>query len=155
MEIYQKSYSPACHLSTQCLRHMSKLWRYSVASFLRHFNKSKLWLILHKQATCYPYNTSRFAYDPCSHMWIKIPRPPIKYNLSLKSSHSNFLHMLASMNLSFSFDPLYISWCHVDLHLCGGQTQPWHILIRLYSKSMSIDLGQINFRSKALNRMLK
>ncbi|XP_022889369.1 F-box/kelch-repeat protein At1g23390-like [Olea europaea var. sylvestris] len=94
--------------------HVSKSWGYAVTSSLSHFNKPKPWLILHKQATRYPYTTSRYAYDPRSHMWIKISQPSIKYNLALKSSNSNFLYMLSSTKLSFSFDPLNISWSHVD-----------------------------------------
>ncbi|CAI9767926.1 unnamed protein product [Fraxinus pennsylvanica] len=94
--------------------HVSKSWRYAVVSSLRHFNKTKPWLILHKQATRFPYTTSMHAYDPRSHMWIKISQPSIKYNSALKSSHSNFLYMLSSTKFSFSFDPMNISWSHVD-----------------------------------------
>ncbi|CAA3014215.1 F-box/kelch-repeat protein At1g23390-like [Olea europaea var. sylvestris] len=91
-----------------------KSWCCMVKSSLRHLKKPKPWLILHSQATRHPYNISMHAYDPRSHVWMKMVRlSSIKGMSSLKSSHSNFIYNLSSLKLSFSFDPLNLTWSHV------------------------------------------
>ncbi|KAI3452707.1 hypothetical protein Pfo_009371 [Paulownia fortunei] len=93
---------------------VSKWWCHAVSSSLHHHNPPKPWLILHTQATRFPYATTAHAYDPRSNIWIKICRPLIKYISALKSSHSNFLYMLSPSKFSFSLDPLNSDWCSVN-----------------------------------------
>lgn len=90
-----------------------KSWCCAVKSSLRYLNKPKPWLVLHSQATSHPYNISMHAYDPRSHVWMKMVGPSIKCMSNLKSSHSNFIYDLSSLKLSYSFDPLNLTWSHV------------------------------------------
>lgn len=94
--------------------HVSKSWNQAVHSSLGSRNRPKPWLLRHSQGTRSPYATSACAYDPRSHLWIKISQPSIKNISTLKSSHSNFLYMLSPSKLSFSLDPLNLTWHHVD-----------------------------------------
>ncbi|KAK6116527.1 hypothetical protein DH2020_049732 [Rehmannia glutinosa] len=94
--------------------HVSNWWRDAVSSSLRHHNPPKPWLILHTQATRFPYPTTAHAYDPRSDIWIEISKPSIEYISALRSSHSNFLYMLSPSKFSFSSDPLSSDWCTVD-----------------------------------------
>ncbi|XAR48086.1 hypothetical protein NMG60_11030797 [Bertholletia excelsa] len=93
--------------------HVSATWRRAVFSSLRHLNRPKTWLIVHTQATRSPYTTTTHAYDHRSDLWIEIGQPPIKYVSALRFSHSNLLYMLSPARLSFSFDPLHLTWHHV------------------------------------------
>ncbi|CAI9775379.1 unnamed protein product [Fraxinus pennsylvanica] len=90
-----------------------KSWCCAVKSSLRYLNKPKPWLMLHSQDTRHPYNISMHAYDTRSHVWMKMVRPSIKCMSNLKSSHSNFIYDLSSLKLSYSFDPLNLTWSHV------------------------------------------
>ncbi|KAH6763219.1 hypothetical protein C2S52_020652 [Perilla frutescens var. hirtella] len=94
--------------------HVSKRWRGSVSSSLRHNNPPKPWLLLHTQSTRSPHATVSYAYDPRSNVWITIRRPSIEYVSSLRSSAANFLYMLSPSSFSFSLDPLHSDWCAVD-----------------------------------------
>ncbi|KAK4376891.1 hypothetical protein RND71_003187 [Anisodus tanguticus] len=93
---------------------VSKSWSRAITSSLQCFNKPKPWLIIHTQCTRSPYDISVHAYDPRSHVWIEISQPSIKYVSALRSSHSNLLYMLSPSKLSFSFDPMNLTWHHVD-----------------------------------------
>uniref|UniRef100_A0A5B7BR17 F-box domain-containing protein n=1 Tax=Davidia involucrata TaxID=16924 RepID=A0A5B7BR17_DAVIN len=97
--------------------HVSKAWQRAVFSSLQNFNTLKPWLIVHTQSSRSPYATTTHAYDPRSHVWIEIKQPPIKYVSALRSSHSNLLYMLSPSKLSFSFDPLHLTWHHADAPL--------------------------------------
>ncbi|THF98910.1 F-box/kelch-repeat protein At1g23390 [Camellia sinensis] len=95
--------------------HVCKSWKRAVFSSLRHLNKPKPWLIAHTHTTSH-------AFDPRSHVWIEIKQqqPPIKQQQqisTLRSSHSNLLYMLSPSKLSFSFDPLHLTWHHTDAPL--------------------------------------
>ncbi|XP_059316284.1 F-box/kelch-repeat protein At1g23390 [Lycium ferocissimum] len=94
--------------------YVSKSWSRAITTSLQCFNKAKPWLIIHTQCTRSPYDISVRAYDPRSHVWIEISQPSIKYVSALRSSHSNLLYMLSPSKLSFSFDPMNITWHHVD-----------------------------------------
>ncbi|KAA8533164.1 hypothetical protein F0562_033303 [Nyssa sinensis] len=96
---------------------VSKAWKRAVFSSLRNFNRLKPWLIVHTQSSRSPYATTTHAYDPRSHVWVEIRQPPIRYVSALRSSHSNLLYMLSPSKLSFSFDPLHLTWHHVDAPL--------------------------------------
>ncbi|XP_059656165.1 F-box/kelch-repeat protein At1g23390 [Cornus florida] len=94
--------------------HVSRAWNHAVSSSLRNFIMLKPWLVVHTQSTRSPYLTTAHAYDPRSHVWIEFRQPPIKYVSTLRSSHSNLLYMLSPSKLSFSFDPLHLTWHHAD-----------------------------------------
>ncbi|KAK6930996.1 F-box domain [Dillenia turbinata] len=102
------SYVPLIHLVPAS--GVSKTWKTAVYSSLKHARKEKNWLIVHAQGTRYPHSTSKHAYDPRSHVWIKIEKPLIESISTLRSSHSNLLYMLSPRKLSFSLDPLYLTW---------------------------------------------
>ncbi|XP_057486389.1 F-box/kelch-repeat protein At1g23390-like [Actinidia eriantha] len=87
--------------------HVSTAWKRAVVSSLRHFNKPKPWLIVHSRATMH-------AYDPRSHVWVEIKQPSINHVSTVRSSHSNFLYALSPSKLSFSLDPLHLTWHHGD-----------------------------------------
>lgn len=89
---------------------VSRSWRAAVSSSLR---RPRPWLILHTQSTRSLFNTTSYAYDPRSDIWIEISHPPIDYIPDLKSSHSNFVYMLSLSQFSFSFDPLNFKWYNV------------------------------------------
>ncbi|KAL3501166.1 hypothetical protein ACH5RR_035615 [Cinchona calisaya] len=97
--------------------HVSKLWNQAVYSSLHSHNPVKPWLLRHSQATRSPYATSTHAYDPRSHVWMKVSQPSIKYISTLKSSQPNFVYMLSPLKLSFSLDQLNLTWHHVDAPL--------------------------------------
>lgn len=97
---------PASHVSTS--------WNRAVFSSLRHLNKLKPWLLVHTQRTRSPHLTTTHAYDPRSNIWIRINQPSIEHVAALRSSHSTLLYMLAPSKLSFSLDPLNLTWHHVD-----------------------------------------
>ncbi|KAI5679222.1 hypothetical protein M9H77_10172 [Catharanthus roseus] len=96
--------------------HVSKAWRTAVYSSLHSLNPPKPWLFFHRQTTRSSHDTVTFAYDPRSCMWIQIFHS-FKYVSTLKSSNSNFLYDLSPSKLSFSFDPLKLTWYHVDAPL--------------------------------------
>ncbi|KVI05656.1 F-box/kelch-repeat protein At1g23390 [Cynara cardunculus var. scolymus] len=104
------SHLPLIHLVQASL--VSKTW-YKVISFiLLKYQKSKPWLILHTQYSRSPYLTTTEAYDPASNLWIEIHQPSIDYVSPLRSSQLNLLYMLSPSKLSFSFDPLHLTWHH-------------------------------------------
>ncbi|KAK9276850.1 hypothetical protein L1049_006387 [Liquidambar formosana] len=103
---------PLIHLVPAC--HVCKAWERAVFSSLRWLNSLKPWLIIHTQTTRSPYVTTAHAYDPRSHVWIEINRPPIMNASPLRSSHSTLLYALSPSKFSFSFDPLHLTWHHAD-----------------------------------------
>lgn len=98
--------------------HVSKSWKSAVFSSLHQStattnNKLNQWLIVHKQRVRSPYHTTTHAYDPRSHVWIEITPPPSIGHVSiLHSSHSTLLYSLSPSSLSFSSDPLHLTWHH-------------------------------------------
>lgn len=104
------SHLPLIHLVPASLA--SKSWYKVVSSILLKCQKSQPWLILHTQSSRSPYLTTMEAYDPASNLWIEIHQPPIDYVFALRSSQSNLLYMLSPSKLSFSFDPLHLTWHH-------------------------------------------
>ncbi|WCJ38479.1 Kelch repeat-containing F-box family protein [Euphorbia peplus] len=97
---------PAVHVSTS--------WKRGVLTSLRHLNKPKPWLFLHSQSTRSPYSLSLHAFDPRSHIWIRIiHNRPIKSISPLRSSHSNLIYMFSPSKFSFSSDPLHPTWHHI------------------------------------------
>ncbi|KAJ8773830.1 hypothetical protein K2173_008293 [Erythroxylum novogranatense] len=106
------TYVPLIYLVPAC--HVSKQWSRAVSTSLRHQNPIKPWLLLHIQRTRHPYSTASYAYDPRSRIWVQIHQPPIKYVYALRSSHLTLLYMLSPSKFLFSFDPLHLTWHHVD-----------------------------------------
>ncbi|KAK9076178.1 hypothetical protein SSX86_004511 [Deinandra increscens subsp. villosa] len=104
------SHVPLIHLIP--VSQVSKSWTAGVSSAVRTSTTAKPWLILHTQGYTPPHRTTTHAYDPESNSWIEIRSPSIDYVSSLRSSHSNLLYMISSRNLSFSFDPLHLTWHH-------------------------------------------
>ncbi|GFZ00068.1 Kelch repeat-containing F-box family protein [Actinidia rufa] len=103
------SHVPIIDLAPAAL--VSRAWKRAVVSSLRHFNKPKPWFIVRTSATTH-------AYDPRSHVWIEITQPSINYVSTVRSSHANFLYALSPSKLSFSFDPLHLTWHHADAPTC-------------------------------------
>ncbi|KAK0573305.1 hypothetical protein LWI29_006135 [Acer saccharum] len=103
--------------------HVSKAWNRAVFSSLRHFNKVKPWLMVHTQRKRPPHVKTTLAYDPRSRVWIEIRQPPVGHVSELRSSHSTLLYMLSPTRLSFSSDPLNLTWHHVDVPL-SWRTDP-------------------------------
>lgn len=93
---------------------VSRSWERAVSSSLRHLNPVRPWLLVHSQSSRPPYPISTRAFDPRSGVWLDICLPqPAKYASTLRSSsHSNLLFMLSPSKLSFSSDPLRLTWHH-------------------------------------------
>ncbi|KAI3694189.1 hypothetical protein L1987_77150 [Smallanthus sonchifolius] len=104
------SHVPLIHLIPAS--HVSKSWTATVSSAFRTSTNAKPWLILHTQSYRHPYPTTTHAYDPESNSWIQIRSPAIDYVSTLRSSHSNLLYMISPSKLSFSSDPLHLTWHH-------------------------------------------
>ncbi|KAK3223394.1 hypothetical protein Dsin_010419 [Dipteronia sinensis] len=103
--------------------HVSKAWNRAVFSSLCHLNKVKPWLMVHAQKKRPPHVKSTLAYDPRSRVWIEIKQPPVSHVSVLRSSNSTLLYMLSPTRLSFSSDPLHLTWHHVDVPL-SWRTDP-------------------------------
>ncbi|XP_059447826.1 F-box/kelch-repeat protein At1g23390-like [Corylus avellana] len=109
------SHVPLIDLAPSC--HVSKTWERAVTSSLRHLNPTKPWLVVHTQSTRSPYATTMHAYDPRSSVWVEIQQPSINYVSALRSSHSTLLYMLSPFKISFSVDPLNLTWHRADASL--------------------------------------
>ncbi|KAK4357517.1 hypothetical protein RND71_023127 [Anisodus tanguticus] len=125
---------------------VSKSWSRAITSSLLCFNKPKPWLIIHTQSTRSLDNISVHAYDPRSNVWIEISQPSIKYVSALRSSHSNLLYMLSPSKLSFSFDPMNLTWHHVDAPRVW-RTDP---IVALIGDSVIIAGGTCDFEDDPL-----
>ncbi|KAK8482933.1 hypothetical protein V6N11_080154 [Hibiscus sabdariffa] len=101
---------PACFVSKQ--------WNAAVFSSLRRFNNPKPWLLLHTQSIRRPQTTAAFAYDPRSHLWLrinrKLPHEHVSAALRCSSSSAAILYVLNPSEFSFSIDPLHLTWHHVN-----------------------------------------
>ncbi|KAJ4827808.1 hypothetical protein Tsubulata_026141 [Turnera subulata] len=109
------TYLPLIHLVPTS--QVSKSWNRAVSTSIR-VNRIKPWLFLHTQKTRPPYSTTTttHAFDPRSHLWIKITRPtppPPPHTSPLRSSHSTLLYMLSPFKFSFSTE-LHAAWHTVD-----------------------------------------
>lgn len=96
--------------------HVSRSWNHVVFSSLRHVNKTKPWLLLHTQLqrTMAPYLTTTHTYNTHSHMQIEIRNNRISsFDFLLRSSHSTLLYTFSTSKF-FSFDPLHLTWHHMD-----------------------------------------
>ncbi|XP_030513272.2 F-box/kelch-repeat protein At1g23390-like [Rhodamnia argentea] len=93
---------------------VSRSWKRAVSSSLRHLNPIRPWLLVHSQSTRTPYAISTRAFDPRSSVWLDISLPqPAKHASTLRSSSSsNLLFILSPSKLSFSSDPLHLTWRH-------------------------------------------
>ncbi|KAL3751758.1 hypothetical protein ACJRO7_012570 [Eucalyptus globulus] len=96
---------------------VSRSWKRAVSSSLRHLSPAKPWLLVHSQSTRPPYPISTRAFDPRSSAWLdlRLPQPakhPSTLRSSSSSSRSNLLFILSPSRLSFSSDPLHLSWRH-------------------------------------------
>ncbi|KAH7859092.1 hypothetical protein Vadar_031495 [Vaccinium darrowii] len=100
--------------------HVSKAWRRAVISSPPLLNRLEPWLLLHHtRNNTTATATTTHAYDSRSHLWIetKLHPPSVDCNSNttvLRSSHSNLLYTLSPSKLSFSFDPLHLTWHHAD-----------------------------------------
>lgn len=88
---------------------VSKSWRRAVTSSPSLLHCLEPWLLLHSTTT---QTTS--AYDPRASVWIVTePRRPLGPTAALlQSSHPNLLYALSPSRLSFSVDPLHLTWRH-------------------------------------------
>ncbi|CAM8876745.1 unnamed protein product [Rhodiola kirilowii] len=97
--------------------HVSRAWRRSVYSSLRHFNRPKPWLVVRRQSRRPSLSTTTYVYDPRSNLWME----EINHNQaltpssgsSMRSSHSGLVYALSPAKLSFSFDAIGLNWIHV------------------------------------------
>ncbi|PWA71927.1 F-box domain, cyclin-like protein [Artemisia annua] len=106
------SHVPLIHLIPAS--HVSKTWSTTVTTTTKTITTTtKPWLIIHTQTSRHPYPTQTHIYDPDSSSWIQIIQPSIKYISSLRSSHSNLLYMISPSHLSFSSDPMHVTWHHL------------------------------------------
>ncbi|XP_052184453.1 F-box/kelch-repeat protein At1g23390 [Diospyros lotus] len=94
--------------------HVSKAWMRAVFSSLRHFNAPKPWVIVHAQGSRTPNRVTARAYDPRSDVWFEVQPPAIEHVSAVRSSSSNILYALSPATLSFSVDPLRLTWHQAD-----------------------------------------
>ncbi|KAK7309704.1 hypothetical protein RJT34_06646 [Clitoria ternatea] len=106
------SHVPLIHLVPAC--HVSKTWKRAVSSSLAHVRPIKPWLLILNQTT-----RALHAYDPRSHVWLRIKHHPFITNTrqqqppsALRSSHSTLLYTLTPAEFSFSTDALHLDWHH-------------------------------------------
>ena len=100
-----------------CASQVSKSWECAVLSSLLHLSKVRPWLVIHTQCRRSLQKKTTTAYDPRSDAWIEIsqPQPTTTGFISvLQSSSSGLLYELSSDKLSFSVDPLHLTWHHVS-----------------------------------------
>lgn len=108
---------PLIDLVSAC--RVSKSWQRAVWSSLLHFNKVKPWLVIHTQCRRSLVEKTTQAYDPRSNMWIEITRstptsPSTSSHVSThRSSGCNLLYHLSLNGLSYSTDPLHLTWHHI------------------------------------------
>ncbi|KAL3714962.1 hypothetical protein ACJRO7_006811 [Eucalyptus globulus] len=97
---------------------VSRSWRDAVFFCLRHLRWRRPWLLIYCQSIPPPHTVSVRAYDPRSRVWMDLEEGP--YGLSailrawpllLLSSHSALLYR---RRLSFSSDPLHLTWHHAS-----------------------------------------
>ncbi|KAI3435201.1 F-box domain-containing protein [Psidium guajava] len=99
---------------------VSRSWSLAVSSSLSHFRKPKPWLLVHYQSTRSPHVVSTRAYDPRSRVWMDLEvgpdrrQPAATLASALRSSHSTLLYGLSPARLSFSSDPLHLTWRHAS-----------------------------------------
>ncbi|GAB2297393.1 hypothetical protein Dimus_031499 [Dionaea muscipula] len=108
------SHVPLIDLVPACL--VSRSWNDAVSSSLDHLNPLKPWLLIHTQSLI-STSSSTHAYDPRSRTWLRIhhPQSPIPHAVSqLRSSNSDFLYAISPTKLSYSTDPLHLTWRQVD-----------------------------------------
>lgn len=92
--------------------HVSDSWKRAISSSLRYVNSPKPWLLLHSQTIRSPYTTTTRAYDPRSDVWVEVSVKHVSSSSALRAPHSGLLYMLSPSQLSFSTDPLHLTWNH-------------------------------------------
>lgn len=100
--------------------HVSSSWRRAVASSLQNLNAAKPWFVVHHQGRRSNCPTTIHTYDPRSGLWMEVVDarwPPVKLDSAIRSSNSALLYALCPSRLSFSFDPLNLTWHHVSAPL--------------------------------------
>ncbi|GAB2280487.1 hypothetical protein Dimus_015113 [Dionaea muscipula] len=109
------SHVPLIDLVPACL--VSKSWNDAVSSSLSLLNPIKPWLLIHTHSLLSPSSSSSstHAFDPRSRSWVRINHrhQSIPCSSDLISS-SDFLYALTPSKLSFSTDPLHLTWRNVD-----------------------------------------
>lgn len=96
-----------------CVSRVSKSWECAVLSSLSHISKIKHWLVIHTQCRRSLKKKTTFAYDPRSNIWIEISLPQstaTRFISVVQSSCSSLLYQLSPNKLSFSVDPLHLTW---------------------------------------------
>ncbi|KAI4373836.1 hypothetical protein MLD38_011908 [Melastoma candidum] len=93
--------------------HVSRSWSHAVRSSLLHLNPSKPWLLLHHSHSHSPLPRPATAYDPSSLHWLRLQRPACPATGTLRSS-GNMLYAISPSKISFSVDPLHLTWHHLD-----------------------------------------
>ncbi|GMI75002.1 Kelch domain-containing F-box protein [Hibiscus trionum] len=130
--------------------YVSKSWNHAVFSSLRHFNSPKPWLIVHSQNSRPPYSAVvAVAYDPRSDIWVRLDtqNPPFDYASVLRSSNSTLLYVLSLSKFSFSFDPLHLTWHHVDPPLVW-RTDP---IVAMVGRRVIVAGGACDFEDDPLS----
>ncbi|KAJ8451624.1 hypothetical protein Cgig2_018258 [Carnegiea gigantea] len=99
-----------------CASRVSKSWEFAILSSLSHISKIKPWLVIHTQCKRSLKKKTTFAYDPRSNMWIEISQPQstaTRFIPVVQSSCSSLLYELSPNRLSFSVDPLHLTWHYI------------------------------------------
>lgn len=132
--------------------HVSTSWSRAVASSLQHFNQPKPWLVVHTQGRRSSCTSAVHAFDPRSGLWIEVVeldpcRPPTKLSSAIRSSNSTLLYSLSPTRLSFSFDPLKLTWHHVAAPVVW-RTDP---VVALVGSSIVVAGGACDFEDDPLS----
>ncbi|KAK3416785.1 hypothetical protein EUGRSUZ_H02548 [Eucalyptus grandis] len=100
---------------------VSRSWSLAVSSSLRHLRRPRPWLLVHYQSARPPHAVSARAYDPRSRVWMDLEAGPgaaaaakLLASAPLRSSHSALLYGVSPARLSFSPDPLHLTWRHAS-----------------------------------------
>lgn len=101
---------------------VSSAWRSAISTSLKRLNTLKPWLVIHSQYSTNSATARAVAYDPRSHLWMEIrkPPPPAGYFSPLRSSHSSLLYMISSSRFAYSVDPLHLHWHEAPTPRMGG-----------------------------------
>lgn len=135
---------------------VSPAWKRAVSSSLSHPKaSSQPWLICHVPHAFSPCLTTTRAYDPRLQLWIQIKPSPIDHpdhhhlvSAPVRSSHPGVLHALSPTTLSFSSDPLHLTWSHA-----AGAPRVWRTdpIVALVGHTLVVAGGVCEFEDDPLS----
>ncbi|XP_047321074.1 F-box/kelch-repeat protein At1g23390-like [Impatiens glandulifera] len=91
---------------------VSSSWNCAVAASLCHQNSPKPWLTLNPKFPPRTNSIISHSYDPRSNIWnrIETPHTIATHSSALRSDGSNLLYSISPSGLTFSSDPLHLTW---------------------------------------------